>query len=571
MAVIGLLVIAGYLFLRSSLKTEKAPKKIADNELEAAIDLRPLFIARLNEIINKGSDGLYQFTTEDLKVDVLAGTVIFIKPKLVPDFSLLPELEKKHKAPDDVFTISLDSLSINGLDLQDVLSKKNIDLDELLLIHPAIKVVHQKRKNQKIQGNDTATLYKRIMGQMKHIAVKKIIIKEGTLENKNLTKNKISKLTGLSVLLNDLLLDSSTQKGRDRFLFSKSATISFKDYATTTGNKRYRVGMDEVTINGTQNSLQIKNLALIPQESKEAFSQKVKTRTERYSIKIPSLQLKNIAWWDLMNEEEMKADEAIIAHCTIEVYLDRSLPPSSKSKIGSYPHQLLMALPLPVDVRVVTIKNSDIVYEEFNPASGKTGKLFLNDFSARATNITNMPNEIKKNRFAKIEATALVKHSIPLKANLTFDLAQYKSGKFSASVAIGGTNNLQILNDLAEPLGMVSLKTGTITSLTSTLDGNNTKASGKVVLQYQNLHIRILKKDEGEPGGFRKKTIISKLANAFVIKDNNPSPGNEVRKEDAFFKRDIHGSFFNLIWKTTRVGILKTIGAPAKLANPPGS
>ncbi len=118
---------------------------------------------------------------------------------------------------------------------------------------------------------------------------------------------------------------------------------------------------------------------------------------------------------------------------------------------------------------------------------------------------------------------------------------------------------------------MVSLKTGTITSLTSTLDGNNTKASGKVVLQYQNLHIRILKKDEGEPGGFRKKTIISKLANAFVIKDNNPSPGNEVRKEDAFFKRDIHGSFFNLIWKTTLVGILKTIGAPAKLANPPGS
>jgi len=51
-----------------------------------------------------------------------------------------------------------------------------------------------------------------------------------------------------------------------------------------------------------------------------------------------------------------------------------------------------------------------------------------------------------------------------------------------------------------------------------------------------------------------------------VLKDENPSKDGSIRKADAFFIRQ-HGTFFNLIWKTTFTGILKTIGAPEKIAS----
>ena len=102
--------------------------------------------------------------------------------------------------------------------------------------------------------------------------------------------------------------------------------------------------------------------------------------------------------------------------------------------------------------------------------------------------------------------------------------------------------------------------------MSSEVSGNNSQASGKVLLLYTGLHVTPLEKDKKHPGELNKKNITSLLANKLLIKDNNPSGNNPPRSPDCSFTRDPHGSFFNLIWKTTFVGILKTIGAPDKLA-----
>jgi hypothetical protein len=75
-----------------------------------------------------------------------------------------------------------------------------------------------------------------------------------------------------------------------------------------------------------------------------------------------------------------------------------------------------------------------------------------------------------------------------------------------------------------------------------------------------------LKIDANKDSGFRKKSIFSFLANTLVIKNENPSDNNEPRTGEGTFKRDPQGSFFNLIWKTVLLGILKTTGIPEKKA-----
>ena len=123
----------------------------------------------------------------------------------------------------------------------------------------------------------------------------------------------------------------------------------------------------------------------------------------------------------------------------------------------------------------------------------------------------------------------------------------------------------KLINPVSEPFGMFSIKDGTLEELRSTVSGNNNSASGKVVFLYDDLDIAALEKDTDKPGGLDKKNVTSFMANAFLVKKQNPAK-NETRSPDCNYQRDPYGSFFNLIWKTTFVGILKTTGLPEKLA-----
>ena len=109
------------------------------------------------------------------------------------------------------------------------------------------------------------------------------------------------------------------------------------------------------------------------------------------------------------------------------------------------------------------------------------------------------------------------------------------------------------------------VKKGKLKKLDAQVSGDNYKASGNVLMLYDDLHLTPLKKDQQNPGELKKKSVTSFIANSFVLKDENPTKDGHVRKETASYTRK-SGTFFNLIWKTIFVGILKTIGAPEKLA-----
>jgi hypothetical protein len=113
-------------------------------------------------------------------------------------------------------------------------------------------------------------------------------------------------------------------------------------------------------------------------------------------------------------------------------------------------------------------------------------------------------------------------------------------------------------------MGLFMVKKGRLKELTAYITGDNNKASGDVLMLYDDLHITPMKKDP-QNNELKKKSVTSFIANTFVLKDENPSKDGQVRKETASFTRK-SGTFFNLIWKTIFVGILKTIGAPEKLA-----
>lgn len=565
--VIGVIAIGAYVFVRHSLKAPgftpveaKEPAAETKHE-ETVLDLRPKLIEKLQQLVKQGSNGLYNLFVHEINPDVLNSTVGISHAMLVPDTAALKEFEKTNRLPPEIFKIESDSIWINGLGIKDILSKDVIDVKTVHIYQPVINVYSEKTSDD--QNKDPKTLYQKLMNEMKHIGIGKVVIENGTLIHHS--KTKTTKFTDIAINLSNIVIDSTTQYDHKRFLFAKEAELTLKNYSVPTSDHLYTFKVGTISVAATKQLLVARNIVLQPNYSKEEFQNHIKIQNERYEISVPSVSFKTVDWWNLINDEKLEASFGEINIADIKIYLDRRLP-AGPEIFGTYPHQLLMKLPLKVNVQKLNVNDLDLSYEEFSKASGKPGKFFFKNMHGSIYNVTNMPEVIRRNKTTTVHATGTFMNVEPTQLDLYFDLSNYKAGIFSADFKAQKELDATVINSIAEPLGLFMVKRGNLKELTSHVSGDNYKASGNVTLLYDNLHITPLKKDESKPNGLKKKSITSFIANAFVLKDENPSKNGEVRKVTASYTRG-KGTFFNLIWKTIFVGILKTIGAPERLAS----
>ena len=213
----------------------------------------------------------------------------------------------------------------------------------------------------------------------------------------------------------------------------------------------------------------------------------------------------------------------------------------------------------------MNLRNADITYEEYNPKSEQSGSLNMDKVNLAITGLSNMPNQIKKLKRTIVKGTGRFVKQIPVHSEFVFDLIQHKRGKFSASLTTDAKFEGSIMNDIAMPLGLLKIEKGTVSKFSVKMTGNETSASGDVLMLYNDFKISLYKKEQGEKE-LDKKGLIGFFANAFVIKNDNPKKDEAPRHPQASFQRDPQKGFFNLVWKTALTGVLETVGANPKLA-----
>lgn len=565
----ALLLIAGYFFLQIYLRTNihkenaslLAPKDSLTAKADtlggkktSALDLRPLFIERMHQLVQKSSNGLYVLSIGDLKVDVLASTVSLSDVTVRPDEKVRRSLQSTGSLPGDVFSIAFKSLVIEGINLDDAIKNKVMDYKLVKLVAPVIEIDH--RKAQKEKSNEGFS--QRFLKEMEKLSIAKLEVDGGTVIVHDRQKGATKKLGGMKVQMADILLNDQTRADKDRFLFAKEAKLAFKDFSTATHDGLYTFKIGDVSVDASQKTVALKNLSFTSLLSKEAFVKKQSEAKEMFNLLLPAVNIKGIDWWNVFNGDEMIASSVQTNGGKFSVYLDRNLPPKSKS--GNFPSQLLKKLPLRLNIAGMKMQNLDVSYEERNPLSGKNGTVYLDKATLTLDNVSNEGSDP-----LLVDGTALLAHKVPIQASFSFDMKQYKTGKFSAGLSCNTPFDGTLLNPVAMPLGMLKLEKGTLQKLTATMEGDEQGANGIVTVLYKDLKLSLLEKDKGKTA-LDKKDVTSFMANLFVLKKDNPKNGKAPRTEQASFKRDPTGGFVMLIWKTVLVGILKTIGAPEKIA-----
>jgi hypothetical protein len=559
-----LFVCAGFLYIKLHVLKAKDFKPDTSKE-KSVIDLRPSLIAKLQQLVKDGSNGLYVLSIEKINADVVSSKFDVVNASIHIDSSAMLHLDKIKQLPDDIFKIRFNSLHVDGIGIADLLNKKSIDLKGIRISNPVIDVYHKPRPYNATERkrDDTLSLYYRIKGQMKKIQIGNINIDKGTFIDHDVVQKRVQKFNDVSIGINDVLIDSSTQFDTKRFLFAKHATIKTKYYMMPTPDSLYFFKTGEISISGEQHSVTALDIELKPRGNRQWFESKQSHRKEMYHMVIPKIVLSDVDWWAMVNHEKFITKKAEISGGLFSIFLDRSLPHNASIKIDNFPQQMLMEVKIPISVNKVELRKLNITYEEYNPEANKGGIAYFDNINGEMNYVSNISTDIKKHPVLKFAAKGLFMHHVPMDGSFNLDLSKYKTGDFTADVKMD-TLDKETINPIAEPLSLFSVKTGQMQKAIAHVEGNNFNAKAKLGFAYTDLRITPLKKTD-QNVQIKNKHVTSFIANTFLIKNNNPAKGKELRQPEYAVERDHHGNFFNMIWITILTGILKTIGIPVKL------
>lgn len=519
-------------------------------------DFEPLIKDKLQEVVTKATNGLYKLHYDSLTIDVLASKVTLSNAVLQPDSARLLQLDSLQQAPDDVFKISLKTLDITGLGPADMLNKKNISLTDLFLDNPDIEIYHQKRAYN-YQSPDTATLYRKLAGMVQSFELQRLLLRHISLTYHNLEKKSTTSFKDLGAILENIKIDSSTQFDTTRFFFAKRADIQLNGYEAKTGDNLHRFHVDSITVLATSKQMRLVGLTLKPAGDKEAFWRKLKYRKDRYDITIRNILLEDVDWYSIITGQSIKAGKIALEDANVEVYCNKAIQPST-DKIPAFPSQTLQQCPLPLMVKKIQLTNFAIFYKEYNTESKQTGTVEFAKTSGTVTNVTNIQEEIAKNKKMEIDAHTRLMNDGKLDVQFSFDLTKMQSGAFSIDAALGPMDGAS-MNRAIVALSMVEVEKANVQSFRLHMNGNTTGASGTVAMAYTDLSVKALKPDKNEPGELKKRGLATFMANNFVLQKDNPSKGETLKTYTSAWQHDKHRSFFSLVWKTIMQGIISSV------------
>jgi hypothetical protein len=304
-------------------------------------------------------------------------------------------------------------------------------------------------------------------------------------------------------------------------------------------------------INNGNSSMRIKNFTVKPQFTEAAFSKTLTHQEDLYNLEFNNIELNGIDTRMLITQFRLEAAMGTLQPI-VKIYRDRTVTEDLNSKVGKYPHQLLQTIKFPFSIKKLNVKNGMVSYTEKADVSKKEGTVFFKNINGTISNITNIKDLISKDNLLLLDATASFMGVSQVHSIWKLSLNS-SNGAFDVS-GTAGAFNATSLNPLIEPLGMASIKNGTVNKLNFSMTGTDLAAKGTSTLLYQDLKIELLKKDSND---VKKSGLKSLLANA-LMKNSNPTNG-VTRTDEINYERDKTKSFFNLLWKSIFSAAKKTV------------
>jgi hypothetical protein len=515
--------------------------------------VEPLLKDKLHTFIIEGSDSLYTYSLGDLDATFFGGSVKLKNLQINVDSARFLQLKETYTLPSVTLELDLVKAELKNIKILALLLNKRISIGEIMSKDANIRVT---RHYQKRDNRERKPLWKLLKPKINSIAIDRVDLNGVKLLYNNADTSESLKLQFDTCfgLFSHILIDSTTAEDKTRVGYAKEVSLNFRDLKFRSADSMSKLKAEVISYSSKDKLFEIVDFKMQPTlKDKEEYYKAIGIRKDMKVIEFTKLSFTNFQLDQFIHENVIEADSVFVFQPILSIYLDKTYPPESKSKIGNSPHQQLLKANSLIRIKGAAIKGAKFTYIEKGEKTKKEGTLSFANLNARISNITNDSLLIKQNHkcIANIKGNILGKGLI--ETNFTFYL-----DSLNGSFHVDGTiKNIQAadLNVLSKPLGNIELRSFNMPYLNFAVDGNDHQARGQIQMRYNNLFVVLLKTDK-ETGITKTNDFLTKILNKYTFQNENPGTnGVERTAKRAEQYRLTTQSFFGLIWRTVFGGM----------------
>ena len=519
----------------------------------------PILGERIKATVLKSTDGLYSVNFSKSSLSFIKGELQIDNIELKPNMSVYNRKKLQQLAPNSLYDLKVQRLIIHHLHPLSLYFNNKLDIDQITVSSPDLHINYEQNRNRDTLVKDKKTPYQIIAKILKSVHVNSILLNnvKFTYVDTHVKQNGIQ-LQNLNFVATDLLIDSTTQYSKSRFLFCTDVSAELNNFTRTSENKRYAYSIASLKFSTQSSQLIATGISYKPTKTVNEFFKG--NNEDCYAIALDSLRLNNFDFKAYSKYHTVHASSATFTNGKFEMYANPAPNDTVKDQSPNFPQLLLHKLKLDVKIDTVVSDNTEVLYTEYGITSGQPGTVIFNRINGKLYNVTNNKTALQKDSAARADIEALLMGRSKLKVHFDFSLTDP-----DASFAFKGhldSIRLKYVNPITMPLGMIKLASGDAKSLDFSVKANRTFATGTLTAIYNNLKIKLLKKTEENK--LRKMGIISLLANAMIIKRDNPYYGEQPRVAHVALKRRISASIFSFMWKSVFMGLKESVGYDIK-------
>lgn len=516
--------------------------------------MEPLLRDRLHTLIIQGSDSLYTYTLGNLDANFYGGDVVITDLKIQVDSNRYEQLRRRNALPPLTMNLTLGRGHVYGVGIIDLLFSKKVIVREIMSKDANLKLSRHVRPDDS-QPRSNIPLWKALQPNIKSIDIKRIRLERVKMNYKNADTSESLKLEfeGCNALIRDIRIDSTADSDTSRIGFAKSIQLQIEEVKYRTQDSSYKLKIDTVDYSSTEKQVRLKNFKWQPTLERDAFYALRKVQEPMYIVKFDQIFLRNFRLDHFIRNNLIDPASALLDSADVTIYNDRTLLTNVRSKIGEYPHQKLLGADVRILLPKLDLTNGRIRFTERAAEGGEEGGFELTELNISATNVTNLPAEIRKNPQMKASARAKIFGTSPLAVDFRFYLDSV-NGRFDADGQVQAVNATQ-LNALAKPLAKVQINAFNIDWLKFQVRGEDYTSYTSAQMKYHGLSVTFRKIDE-ETGALKTKKFMTKLVNRYILWDANPGPDGVQRVAQGHrLSRLTTQSFFGFLWKSIFAGM----------------
>jgi hypothetical protein len=341
----------------------------------------------------------------------------------------------------------------------------------------------------------------------------------------------------------------------DTLSLSVVSNFDFKAdrFHAVSGDSLYSFIVSNVNYSGTSNSLMAESLYFQPNYSRTDFMALHKFEIDYIDAGLSNISVHQFSSERFLESGRMVASYIEIGNLDVDVFRDKRLEfehvrkPAFQELIYNYPSVL--------NIDSIAILGGQIIYTEHAEEADNPGIVSFKEVNVNIYNISNDTIYKTESSFLKLNAEAMImgkgRIAFELKARL-FD----RQNTFSMNGSLRAMEAAE-LNPMLENNAFVSVTSGRIEAMYFNFMANDHKATGDMILLYDDLKIRALDSETRASKGLRER-VLSFIANLMII-DSNPVQGRETREGVIEFERDPERSVFNYWYNSLVSGIKSTI------------